>query len=356
MLQKLFIKNFQIHRDISFLFHKGVNVISGTSGSGKSACIRAIQWVLKNRPSGNSIKNTDSKDEKVEVEISLIDNQIVSKERKNDKAKYIINDDAKNSLDAIGRDVPSEVSSILNISDYNIQGQHDQYFLVQDSPGERAKQLNIFTGMEVIDTLYFNLNSQINTTQKELKKSETSKKEIEIDLEKYSNLEEIEAIINSLKLSFALCEKYEGIVSGINASMDEIFKTEVQLQETKDFLSLEKEVNKIIELISEVKENDELQTRIITSISLIEEDEDRLREYEKILVPEKEVELFLNSVDKYIEIVEEKEALTTSINLLEEAEVELQEIDDDLRIMEKRNNYLLKELGMCPFCGNKIKE
>ena len=131
---------------------------------------------------------------------------------------------------------------------------------------------------------------------------------------------------------------------------------DAQIQEAEDFLLLENEVNKIVELIDEVKEADDLRTRITLSISLIEESEGILEEYKKILLPEKEVELFLDDIDKYLDLVQEVDDLRSRITLLDNAEAELDEVVNDLKIMEKRNTSLLKELGLCPFCGSKIKE
>ena len=54
MIKKLHIRNFQSHKDSRLIFSDGVNVIVGNSDSGKSAILRALNWVITNRPSGDS--------------------------------------------------------------------------------------------------------------------------------------------------------------------------------------------------------------------------------------------------------------------------------------------------------------
>ena len=57
MIKNLLLKNFQSHIDSKIEFDSGFNVICGSSDSGKSALLRALMWVIANRPSGDSIKN-----------------------------------------------------------------------------------------------------------------------------------------------------------------------------------------------------------------------------------------------------------------------------------------------------------
>ena len=57
MIQKLNIQNFQSHKDTKLEFHPGVNVIIGQSDSGKTAIIRALRWLIWNRPGGDDFRS-----------------------------------------------------------------------------------------------------------------------------------------------------------------------------------------------------------------------------------------------------------------------------------------------------------
>ena len=52
MIKSLELFNFQSHAHTLIEFSDGVNIISGTSDSGKSAILRALRWVIRNEPSG----------------------------------------------------------------------------------------------------------------------------------------------------------------------------------------------------------------------------------------------------------------------------------------------------------------
>ncbi len=54
MINSLSLKNFKSWKDTLLEFHKGVNAIVGTTDAGKSNVIRAIRWVVFNRPSAES--------------------------------------------------------------------------------------------------------------------------------------------------------------------------------------------------------------------------------------------------------------------------------------------------------------
>src|SRR5665647_764854 len=54
MIKSLEIHNVQSHKDTFLEFDPGVNVIIGSSDSGKTAILRAIKKVVFNRPLGDS--------------------------------------------------------------------------------------------------------------------------------------------------------------------------------------------------------------------------------------------------------------------------------------------------------------
>ena len=57
MIQSLKIINFQSHEDSTLDFVPGVNMILGASDSGKSAIIRALKWLVWNRPNGDAYRS-----------------------------------------------------------------------------------------------------------------------------------------------------------------------------------------------------------------------------------------------------------------------------------------------------------
>jgi len=53
MLKKISIQNFQSHKKTELDLVDGINVIYGLSQSGKSAILRALNWIIFNRKFSN---------------------------------------------------------------------------------------------------------------------------------------------------------------------------------------------------------------------------------------------------------------------------------------------------------------
>ena len=75
MIKSLSIKNYQSHKDSYLEFSEGVNCILGGSDNGKTAIIRAINWIMTNRPLGESFRSNWGG--KTEVELFTDDASIL---------------------------------------------------------------------------------------------------------------------------------------------------------------------------------------------------------------------------------------------------------------------------------------
>lgn len=100
------IKNFQSHKDSHLDFHPGVDVIVGPSDSGKTAIIRALRWLVWNRPTGDAVRSWWGGD--TEVSMSLPTSSI--SRIKGKENQYTLNGLV---FKAIGTDVPEEISKEL---------------------------------------------------------------------------------------------------------------------------------------------------------------------------------------------------------------------------------------------------
>src|SRR5437868_1166338 len=119
MLRALQLKGFQSHKLSRLEFVPGVNILIGDTNSGKSSIIRALYWLVNNRPSGQSFIN--GKECSVSIET---DKGSVTRCRLPFNG-YLVND---TKFTAIGTSVPSEVVEILNLSDINFQLQLAPHF------------------------------------------------------------------------------------------------------------------------------------------------------------------------------------------------------------------------------------
>jgi DNA repair protein SbcC/Rad50 len=265
MIKEISIQNFQSHKQTTISFVDGLNVITGSSDSGKSSVLRALLWVVNNRPSGDSIKNWNSSPKDV-VHVQLVaDNFLINKSRFNGKSTYNYKNGEGDSIyyDAIKTDVPEEITEQLNLSEFNIQTQHQPYFLLNDSGGEIAKKLNDLVGLSVIDTIFKNLNSSILRTDRELHETELSIKEIDESIDSLAYLDSVMGEVDSLTL---LVKEYEEIMESafvISSSLESYNTVEKEFKTYEKFLLIEEKADylkeKIYELSNLTKNRNEVE-------------------------------------------------------------------------------------------------
>jgi DNA repair ATPase RecN len=158
MIEGLELRNFQSHKNTEIVFTEGLNVIIGSSDSGKSSVLRAFGLVVKNKPSGEGmISHWVKEDGKVkgEMEIGLVvDGKKVVRRRSSVKNEYELDGEIYKGM---GSDVPRPVADLMNLDDVNIQEQHDSVFLLSDSAGEIAKKLNRVVNLDKMDIAISNI-------------------------------------------------------------------------------------------------------------------------------------------------------------------------------------------------------
>lgn len=158
-IKQLTIRNFQSHTDSKLSFSPGVNVIIGSSDSGKSAILRAINLVINNEPRGTSYIRHGCKE--TSISLKTHGSLIVRIKSKKDNIYKLNNQEFR----AFSQTVPLAISEILNCKDINISRQLDAPFLLSLSPGEIAKKLNKIVNLDSIDSSLYTINSKIKSTQ-----------------------------------------------------------------------------------------------------------------------------------------------------------------------------------------------
>lgn len=209
MIKQVTIKNFQSHKASTFEFCPTTNAIIGSSNNGKTVVLRAISWVVTNRPSADSLISHWAKDEKgnqtEDMSVTIeTDEHIVTRLKTKKTNTYII--DGK-TLEAVGRDVPKEVSDALNMNEVNIQKQMDAPFLLSDSPGEVARFFNKLIKLDKIDIYLSSIESKKRKTRDSLQLATENKDKTEKELQQYTWTDKAENLIVKLKELAALSEE-----------------------------------------------------------------------------------------------------------------------------------------------------
>src|SRR3990167_5096204 len=202
MIKSLTIENYQSHKKTELFFSSGINVISGSSNNGKTAILRALNWVITNRPQGIAFKsNFSDKKETCRVSLVINDTEII-RERNNSINSYQIGGSLLHKdntyFTTIGNDVPSEVTSAINISDINCASQFERHFLLMDSPGEVGRTINKDVKLDAIDALISNISSKITSTNKELEIKKQDLDKLNTSLEKFKDFCVIENLVKQI--------------------------------------------------------------------------------------------------------------------------------------------------------------
>jgi DNA repair exonuclease SbcCD ATPase subunit len=159
MIKSLNINNFQSHKETKLEFSPGVNIIVGSSDSGKTAILRSLGWLCWNRPSGDAFRSWWSNSTSVYLET---DEGIISRLKdKTDRYKIFIKGKDDIVFKAFGTSIPDEIVSFLNLNELNFQRQLDSPFLISATSSEVARQFNKVANLDKIDIATSNINGWI---------------------------------------------------------------------------------------------------------------------------------------------------------------------------------------------------
>jgi len=352
MIKSVVIKNFQSHTNTKIDFCSGLNVIAGASDSGKSSILRAIGWLIKNRPSGDAIRNWDcKKNDPVTVTISLEDNdkeETITKERIGSTSKYISS--KFGVLDVIGRDVPEEVTRLLNLSEPSFQTQHDAYFLLNDSPGSIAKTLNDLVGLSIIDTIFKNINSQALASKRKTEENQTSLKNLQFEIDKLQYLDIVgKELEETEQLVKTLFDKKEKLV-GLALTLQRIDDTNEELDQIKKILPAEKELTIIKTKQQKLSILQSKYNQITNLVKSISDSSSKLKEEKEWLTIEKPFLKLKQQITQLKELENKKETLAKLIEkcISTEELISKTRLKVSTGIVEFKD--LLKKNKVCPVC------
>ena len=183
-LERLKLKDFQRLRLFEVELDPLVTCLVGPSGSGKSAVLRGLRWIVLNRPSGDAFIRHGKKASRGEL---TVDGKRIVRKKGKGENKYALESvdqeggrkgnnevvgcpeageetdrlgDNRGLLDrgpghgtyrAFGNDPPQAIQKILDVSEDSWQRQLDSPFWFCLTPGQVAKEINRIVDLEVID-------------------------------------------------------------------------------------------------------------------------------------------------------------------------------------------------------------
>jgi len=359
MIRSIQLENFQAHRLSNLEFCDGLNVITGSSDSGKSSIIRAFLWVLKNRPTGDSVRNWNcKKGDKTEVSIFLDDDRLaVIKTRIDGKATYKIQTESDYDVfEAFKQDVPDEIVSTLNLSEINVQTQHDPYFLLNDSPGEVARKLNELVGLDAIDRLFKFLNSRIIDAKRSIDNEITRSKSLSDEIQNLDYLDRLEMEIKGLD---DLKNRYDLLLeeyTEVDKLVSHITDCDVKISSFDKILLDEKQINSLIGDIQKYLVNKEELNEVIDLTQNISDLDTKIKDETDWLAVEEHYNEIKRQIDDFNNLTSNYSKIDSTVSLIWDTQRKAEQLQVNYEQLKAQYRSILMKNKICPFCQSQINE
>lgn len=399
MISKIEIQNFQRHKKTELDLSEGLNIISGSSDQGKSSILRALQWCFLNEPRGFDFKRNGSRGAVI-VKTTFTDGTWVERLRDSTTNQYTLFDGNKETvLKALGSGVPVEVLNLTRITNQNIQSQFSNFYLLNESAGQVASQLNEKVGLNIIDTSLSKVNSIIKKDKKDIEYKDEDYKDKKERLKEYETLGILDSRIQNIESRFEalsslvaaldsinLVDRIETIEYKINIlpvldkSIIEKTKTLVaEYEQVLTFLQLNNIVERtefitsqlysisemnysyddtdvLKEKINKVGELNNMCTDIIRLLSEHDRINDAFNETEDFLSCKGIYDRVKSSIDDYVEVENDAMWLERMIEKDRELTKGAERIFEVLNRHKKEYEEVKEEVGVCPVCQKPFNE
>lgn len=208
MITAVRIEGFQSHTASQLNFGPGLNVITGPSGGGKTAILRAIKWVAFNEPQGEAYVNV--KVGEAAVALYLDNGAVITKRRKKGKTSYLLqmNEDDEGSLFEKS-EVPEEIRQVLQIEkqtfgDFetalNFSFQLDPPFLLSETASAGAKILGKLAGTESVDLAIKDISKDTYSSRQERSNADKDIERLSGSMLSYAHIDDAKEALDVAEL------------------------------------------------------------------------------------------------------------------------------------------------------------
>ena len=350
MLTELRIKDFAIIEEISFSFRKGMNVLTGETGAGKSIIIQAINLILGDRAASNLVRG-GKKEATVEALFTLKKEGSIAKKLQalsidSDGElliRRVISQEGKNRVFINGAMVTLNLLTGLTEGLVSISGQHEHQTLLK--PDRHIYLLDEFGRLEDTRTSYQGLYNSYRETKLELEGLYTDEKSRheKADLLRFQ-MEEIDRTSPQIGEDCKLEEEHrrlanaEKLLNNTSFAEDTLYSSEGSISE---------KLGETLDLIKEAARVDEDLKQISDALeALMFQMEDAamaLREYSgKVTVdPErlKFVEERISDLDGLMkkygpeleDVIQRRDKIEEELSLLDNNDLRKETLEEDLK-------------------------
>jgi len=343
MIKEVYIQNFQSHKQTVLSLAPGINVILGSSDSGKTAILRALRWLIWNRPQGDAFRSNWGGDTSVSLRIASDDRDFLITRGKSKSDNIYTLDNLE--FRAFGTDVPEEIANVLNINEINFQQQLEKPFLLDSSPGEIASHFNHIAHLDTIDFAISNIQKWTRNAEQRIITMQEQKSNLEESLEQYAHLDEVERVV----LATEALEKHRLnlIQWKVNVSrlLHEIQEVERKKEIILHWIKLERTVTELVKLKHD-------HDGLFDILNKLEEINSDISLFSDILGMEKKVNIILERISKVKIYAQQFRQLKTLIKSIAKTEQQYAKIQSLRADYELQFGDLMPD--QCPLCGQVI--
>ena len=349
MIKSIAVKNFRTHQDSTFEFVPGVNIIKGTSKNGKSNFTRACNLVLNNKPQGFSYKSWFSKeDENTEVTFNFDENTFVKRVRGKEDNEYSSTNDK--SLKALRGEVPEEIKKIIQMSEVNLLSQHDKFFMLQDTAGERRRKLNAVVNLEVIDVVLTKADGRVKKINSKISNDEFNLETKQEELKQYDFLEEAEVLICNITKSLVLKEEKKERVEKIDKLLTNVEASNKIISSNKEWLKVKPLYEDMMNLLKkrlkihlELEQIETLCTNIKTSNEIINSNNQWL----EVKTPYDEIKRLIENKIPILNRLKKVGKIALDLAIAQEKIIKHSRVLKIKPFYEEINSLLIKKKNLC---------
>lgn len=340
MIESIELVNYQSHSKSRVEFDHGLNVIVGSSDSGKSSIIRALLTAITNSPSGEDLITHGQEELSVVVGV---DGKTVER-RRGKKNEYFLDGEV---FAAFGRDVPQPIKDLFNLTEVNVQKQHDTVYLLSESPGEVARKLNQIVRLEKIDEVTKKLGSKQRDTKLQIRNAESEIESFQKQIEDLSWIDEAAVLVeehDQLESRVSRRMRTRDQVARVVRDHDAIDLSELDWIEPA-FVEVTEALSKAADLERQLSLLDEAQ-RIVGQIGRIDRELGEEFDFDgtmKLIDEAAEVKRTITATDRTASVVRGfVRMILDCVGLVEDLDKELVELEDEFH----------REMpDTCPLCG-----
>ena len=354
---RLKLNNFKSHEHTVITFDKGISVIVGENGAGKSTILEAISFALFKQHTGKKIddlvrNNANSMSIELEFTSNNRDYKIVREKKSSLKSSLFKRTSSEGGYVHVctgDKEVASEIRQILDIDSdlflnaiYIRQGEIAE--LVDKTPAEKKQLIGKLLGIDSLEKAWKNLLPFITDYESQLAELNGKLYNSEELMENYKKKkDELESLKDRGHELEEQIDEVDGLLKEISENKrnmereKEIYETQIKNLEIeeKTFAKLEDEKRMVQEELDKIREAEEEIDRLEKFVSKLDvylDFEKSVTSIQKLKEDEKEIDDKLDSIAEQKEIVSNKKE---GYNKYLSSDEEINKLSDQKNNLEK---------------------